>query len=427
MNDFSKESYIFHIDVNSAYLSWASVYNMKRLGGEDYRLIPSIVGGDPKKRSGIVLAKSIPAKACGIKTGETLVAAYKKCPGLKVIKPNYALYMKCSNAFVEILKCYTDKVQRYSVDEAFLDVSEPNMNREKALTMAYEIQARVDRELGFTVNVGVSSNKLLAKVASDLIKPNKVITLYPDEIEAQMWPLPVGDLFMVGRATLPKLRQMGIETIGDLARTDVEQIRYRLKSHGVMVWEFSHGIERSIVRESPDDAIKGIGNSTTIPYDVVDKEDAYMVLLSLTEMVAMRLRHGGFLAGLVSVSIRNSDLGNCSKQRRLHSEVDTTNQIYEIAKQLFDELWNGDSIRHLGVRVSKLCESNHYQYTLFDPEDLEKKRHLDKTIDDLRLKFGKNAIMRSCFLHSGIKSITGGVGEVSDSGDNKYPVMSSIL
>jgi len=425
--EIKKENIIFHIDVNNAYLSWSAVYNIVRNGGLDYRTVPAIVGGDPKTRNGIVLAKSIPAKKCGIQTGEVLFKALQKCPGLKIIKPDYALYMKCSNAMIEVFKRYTDKIQRYSVDEAFLDMSDGSMTREKAEKKAYEIQSVIHKELGFTVNVGISTNKLLAKVASDLKKPNQVITLYPEEIEAKLWPLPVGELFMVGRATLPKLKKMGIMTVGDLAKTDLELIKYRMKSHGVMIWEFAHGIENSIVRGNGEDIVKGIGNSTTIRFDVTDKKDAYMVLLSLTEMVAMRLRHGGFLTGLVAVSIKSAELTSYSHQRKLFGHTDSTNELYEIVKQLFDAAWQGEAIRHLGVRVSNFIPNDTYQYTLFDGAALEKNRKLDKTIDDLRVRFGKNIIMRSSFLHSGMKSITGGVGEVKDPDEEKYPVMSSML
>jgi phosphoglycerol geranylgeranyltransferase len=220
---------IFHIDVNSAYLSWEAVYRLQQGAEIDLRTIPSVVGGDVESRHGIVLTKSIPAKKYGIQTGETLFTARQKCPDLVVVPPHYELYMLCSNAMVNILKEYTPTIQRYSVDECFLDFTSMENFYEDPVELAYTIKDRIRNELGFTASVGISNNKLLAKMGSDIKKPDAVITLFPIEIKDKMWPLPVEDLFMVGRATLTKLHNLNIFTIGDLANFDLKILKEKLK------------------------------------------------------------------------------------------------------------------------------------------------------------------------------------------------------
>ncbi len=413
---------IFHVDVNSAYLSWEAVYRLQHGAKLDLRTIPSAVGGDPKKRSGIILAKSGPAKPYKIQTGETLVAAFRKCPNLMVVPPNYNLYMKCSNSMVDILKEYSEKVQRYSVDECFLDLSHMERIYPDPVETANEIRERIKRELGFTVSIGISSNKLLAKMGGELKKPDGVSTLWPEEIEEKLWPLPVEELFMVGRATVPKLRKMNIYTIGELANYDIKLLEYNLKSHGRLIWQYANGLEDSQVQKNSGPPVKGVGNSTTIAYDVDNPREAHLILMSLSEMVAMRLRNIGMCAMLVSVSIKTSEFEHYSHQRKFYTPTDSTRQIYEYAKALFDESWKGEGIRHLGVHVSELCTNDFLQMNLFEEsEGLEKQRKLDVTIDQLRLRYDNKAVIRSCFLHSGIKPIAGGLPE------DDYPLMSSLL
>ncbi len=412
---------IFHIDANNAYLSWEAVYRLQHGESIDLRQIPSVVGGDPKKRSGIVLAKSNPAKKYGITTGETLFSAFKKCPNLVVVPPNYPLYIKCSNAMVEILKDYSPQIQRYSIDECFLDFSGMKHLHESPFEIAEDIRRRIKNELGFTVSIGVSSNKLLAKMGGELKKPDAVSTLWPSELSEKLWPLPVEDLFMVGRATLPKLRKMSIYTIGDLAKYDPKYLQYTLKSHGQVIWNFANGIEASSVKKSTHLVAKGIGNSTTISFDVETSKEAHLILLSLTETVAMRLRDSGLCAMLVSVSIKTSTFEHYSHQRKFYTPTDTTKQIFAYVKMLFDEIWKGEPIRHLGVRVSELCDNDFVQISIFDEEVSDKQKSLDKVIDQLRLKYDSKIITKCCFLHSGIKPLSGGISE------EDYPLMSSQL
>jgi DNA polymerase IV len=412
---------IFHIDVNSAYLSWTATHMLQQGASLDIREIPSIVGGDPVTRHGIVLAKSIPAKKFKIQTGETVYAALQKCPDLYIAPPKYDLYMKCSNAMVELFKEYTPTIQRFSVDECFLDFTNMENLYPDYLKLAHEIKDRIKNELGFTVSIGVSNNKLLAKVASDIKKPDAVTTLFPIEVKEKMWPLPVEDLFMVGRATLPKLHNLNIFTIGDLANYDLKLLKQKLKSQGLMIWNYANGIEFSEVRKSSHINVKGIGNSTTIPFDVTERNEAHQVILSLCETVGMRLRDSGNCCSLVSVHYRTNEFCGVSRQHKIHFYTDSTRKIASVAYELFDELWKGEPLRHIGVRVSELCTNEFCQTTLFEEKSNAKNSALDKTIDNLRLRFGSKSVIRGTFLHSGIKPLMGGVQE------DDYQLMSSIL
>ncbi|MDF2593046.1 MAG: nucleotidyltransferase/DNA polymerase involved in repair [Clostridia bacterium] len=261
---------IMHIDVNSAFLSWQAVYNLQKGDAVDLREIPSVVGGSREARNGIVLAKSTPAKAYGIQTGEVLWQARQKCPNLVSVPPNYELYMKCSNALYELVKEYSPKIQRFSIDEVFLDYTGMEKHFGEPVEAAHMIKDRIKHELGFTVNVGIGCNKLTAKVAGDLKKPDMVHTIYPHEIPQKMWTLPVEDLFMVGRQTKKKLYLLNIHTIGQLANTDCKLLNYKLKSFGTVIWCYANGIDESPVQSGYFLQMKGIGNSTTIRFDVTD-------------------------------------------------------------------------------------------------------------------------------------------------------------
>ncbi|HBV85513.1 MAG TPA: DNA polymerase IV [Desulfosporosinus sp.] len=413
---------IFHIDANSAYLSWSAVAKLQHGDSLDLRTVPSIVGGNPETRHGIVLTKSIPAKKYGIQTGETLREALNKCPDLIIVPPDYSLYMQCSIAFGDILlREFSPLVEQYSIDEYFLDFTSMERLYVDPIKAAHTIKDKIRDELGFTVNIGISTNKLLAKMASELQKPDKVHTIFPEEIPTKMWPLPIEELFMVGRATSKKLRSRNIKTIGDLAHADPAWVQLFLKSHGLLVWNYANGQDISLVRENRRPIIKGIGNSTTIPFDVEDRNTAHLVLLSLTETVAARLRQAGYCARLVSVSIKTSEFYSCSHQRKIASAIDCTNAIHQIACELFDELWKGEPIRHLGVRVSEFCQNDFQQLSIFE-KDYVKERVLDKTVDSIRARFGNGSVFRSSFINSGVRFSCGGTMN-----DEEYPMMSSLL
>ena len=401
---------IFHIDVNSAFLSWEAVYRIAHKGGrQDLREIPSAVGGDMAMRHGIILAKSIPAKKYGIQTGETILEAQRKCPNLVLVPPNYSLYEKCSAAFMDILREYSDIVEQYSIDEAFVDMTASCRLFGEPVEVAEQIKARIREELGFTVNVGVSGNKLLAKMASDFKKPDMVHTLYPEEIQSKMWPLPVSELLFVGRATAKKLFAVGIKTIGELATADPVWLKSILKKQGEVIWGFANGIDLSPVLDQPP-ANKGYGNSTTTPYDVTDAETADRVLLALAETVGNRLREDNVQIEVVSVGIKYKDLSYVSHQKVLQTATNLTWEIYRAACELFLELWNQGPIRHLGIHTSRVISGDFYrQPTLFDEIDYDKLEKLDKTVDSLRKRYGMDSVMRASFIKQPIDHMSGGI------------------
>lgn len=387
----------------------------------DLREISSVVGGNEESRHGIVLAKSIPAKKFSIKTGEPLFTARQKCPELVVVPPRHNIYMQCSDSLVKILEDYTPVIQRYSIDECFLDFTNMKHIYPDIIKLANDIRERVKRELGFTVNIGISNNKLLAKMASDFKKPDKVHTLFPEEIKSKMWPLPIEDLFFVGRATLPKLNKLNIFTIGDLANYDLNIIKNIFKSHGVMIWNYANGIDNSEVRKSNRVETKSIGNSTTLPFDVKDKETAHKILLSLAETVGMRLRKSQNWCKLVAIYLRDADFISYSHQIKLYCPTDSTKIVSRICFELFDECWKNRPLRSLGVSVGELCSNDFCQSSIFDDSNLEKNRSIDKAMDSIRLKYGNNSVIRGTFLHSDLHPTTGGVES------EYYPIMSSIL
>lgn len=409
---------VFHVDVNSAFLSWEAAERLKKdADAPDLRVIPAAVGGDMAKRHGVILAKSVPAKKYGVRTGESIVEAKRKCPNLLIVPPNQALYSQRSKALMGILKEYSPQVEQFSVDEAFLDMTGMEALFGEPVKAAYKIKDRIREELGFTVNIGISTNKLLAKMASDFEKPDKVHTLFPEEIEEKMWPMPVGDLYLVGQATEKKLAQLGIRTIGDLARMDVKVLRTHLKKHGEIVWEFANGRDVSVVETEPAEN-KGYGNSTTIAFDVTDRDTAVQVLLSLSETVAARLRKNGKKAELISVSIKDNNLHTVSHQEVLAVPSDITYEIYTAACRLFDELWDGSPIRLLGIRAEKVGESAARQLNIFDRTDYEKLERLDAALDAIRMRHGKDSVMRASFLNSPFDHMTGkGTREKKDSDD----------
>lgn len=385
--------------MNSAFLSWEAVYRICHLGGTlDLRNIPSAVGGDAAKRHGIILAKSIPAKAYGIRTGESLMEAKQKCPNLRIVPPNYNLYEISSQAFVDILKQYSPHVEQYSIDECFVDMTGTRRLWGEPVDVANRMREQVREELGFTVNVGISSNKLLAKMASDFKGPDKTHTLFTDEIEKKMWPLPVPDLFFVGRATAKKLITLGINTIGELAKADPELLKVHLKKHGEVIWAFANGIDMSVVEPEPP-GNKGYGNSTTIAFDVVDSGTAKMVLLALSETVGARLRKDNVKAEVISVGIKDYEFRYASHQRVLGAATDITKEIHGVVCHLFDQLWNGTPIRHLGVHTGRIKEKDCFrQIDMFDTTDYEKLEKADEAIDTIRERHGIDAVKRATFL-----------------------------
>lgn len=401
------ERLIFHIDVNSAFLSWEAVRRLQAGDKQDLRLLPSAIGGDREKRTGVILAKSIPAKAYGVQTGEPIAQALRKCPTLILAKPDFALYEKSSRAFLAICRKYAPVVEQYSIDECFLDMSGTSMLYPDPIAIAHRIKDEIRDTLGFTVNVGIGSNKLLAKMASDFEKPDRVHTLFSEEIAEKLHPLPVRDLFTVGASTAEKLERSFIRTVGELAGTDLLYLQSILgKKQGEHLHRYANGIDESPVQAEAEEA-KGYSVSTTLPQDLTDREAGNRILLSLCDSVATRMRADRARVYCVSVTVRTNQFRDSSHQRKLTSPTDITDEIFAVARALFAELWDGKTpLRLLGVALSEVCrEGEELQLSFFsEDESKEKARRVDRTVDEIRSRFGYDTIKRgsSCNSQEGI-------------------------
>ena len=395
-------SVIFHIDVNSAYLSWTAAEKLKNGAAQDLREIPSIIGGDQKSRHGVVLAKSVPAKKYGIRTGEPVANAFRKCPNLVMEPPDHKMYRQKSAMLMEYLRSFTTKIEQVSVDECYMDFTEIASQYASPVSAAFQIKDSIREKFGFTVNIGISSNKLLAKMASDFEKPDKVHTLFPEEVPLKMWSLPIGELFMAGRSSVGALKKLEIDTIGELANADLGLIELHLKSHGKMLWEFANGIDHSEVQPEQSEA-KGVGNSTTLSEDAATVEEAMKVFYKLAKSVGARLRKAGQRAGMVSMEIKYYDFRTASHQKQLLKPTNEDQVLYETACQLFKEIWSGEPVRLLGIRTAKLsAESEPEQMTLFDmelpqPPD-EKHQRLNAAMEAIRKRYGNDAVKKASLM-----------------------------
>lgn len=390
---------IFHIDVNSAFLSWESVYRLQRdPKALDLRTIPSAVGGDQALRHGIVLAKSTPAKAFGIVTGEPLAHALKKCPSLTIVPSRFDVYLDFSERLIHLLEEYTPDIEKFSIDEAFLDMTSTIHLFGEPLSAADKIRERVRTELGFTVNVGISSNKLLAKMASDFQKPDRCHTLWEEEVPKKMWPLPVRELFFVGGSAEKKMHSIGIHTIGDLAHCDLQTLKFHLgDKYAAQILRYANGIDEEPVAER-EPLNKGYGNSTTLSRDVSDLETACQVILSLCETVGIRLRRDQVLCSCVCVELKDWTFRMQSHQMTLDTPTDSTTVIYQNACKLLKEFWDHTPVRLVGVRVSQISDDGFTQLSMFDAGRNRKLEQMDRAVDAIREKYGIDSIKRASFL-----------------------------
>ena len=418
-----RERIIFHVDANSAFLSWSAVYRLKILGETvDLREIPSVVAGEKESRHSIILAKSGPAKKYGIQTGEPLFLALEKCPELVVVPPDYPMYVEASRHFVEILRQFSPCVEQYSIDEAWVDMTGTGRLFGDPLIAAEQMRRRIYEELGFTVNIGISCNKLLAKMAGDFEKPNKIHTLFPEEMESKFWPLPVRDLFLVGAATEAKLKRMGIYTIGQLAQADTHTLKKKLGKHGLTIWHFANGRNADIVAPEPAEN-KGYGNSVTTAQDITNWENGQQVLLSLCETVAARMRKDSKCGRCITIHLRTCDFQHSSHQITFPFATNNTEELFRSACQVFEQAWDGCvPLRQLGVQVTRLCDEPYQQYDLFSdvsPVQYERKLRLDETVDALRDKFGEDIIRRAKFAQDPQGHMTGGLDKARRTGVTK--------
>ena len=375
-------------------------------GEPDLRKVPSVIGGDPSSRTSIVTAKSIPAKTYGIVTGEPVSAALRKCPELVIAKADFKLYGECSRAFKGICREFTPVVEEFSIDECFMDMTAMGKLYPDPIRAAHMLKDRIRDELGFTVNVGVAHNKLLAKMASDFTKPDRVHTLFEEEISSKMWPLPVGELFLCGKASTQKLRRLQINTIGDLASADAKAIQLVLGNKlGMQLWHYANGLDDSPVsaeREAP----KGYSNELSFDDDITERRQGEKVLLHLADNVAARVRADGVRGFCVSVTIRGNDMKRRSHQHKLDAATDSTTKIYETAVALFGELWDEKMpLRLIGLSLSDMEKEGEGQISFFDMQtagDNEKDKNADRAVDALREKFGADIIKRGGMIDSGV-------------------------
>lgn len=390
---------IFHIDVNSAFLSWECVYRlMKDPEALDLRTIASAVGGDASKRHGIVLAKSPLAKRYGVSTGEPLAQAMRKCPGLTVVPSRFDFYIKCSRQMMELLEEYTPDHEKFSIDEIFLDMTGTIHLFGDPIATANQIRERVKSQLGFTVNIGISVNKLLAKMASDFEKPDKCHTLFPQEVPGKMWPLPIRELFFVGEAAQKKMENLGLHTIGQLAACDLSLLKAHLgEKYAVLIHQYANGVDTDPVAER-DPVGKTYGNSVTLSRDISDWESADQALLSLCETVGARLRADQALCNNVCVELKDWEFKTLTHQMALAEPTNSTSVLYEYSCKLLRECWNMTPLRLMGVRAGKISQEDCTQMSLFDDPRLLKKKDFEKAVDSIRNRYGVDSIKRASFL-----------------------------
>ena len=387
-----RERTILHSDINCCYAAIEHLHHPELAGK------PLAVGGDPESRHGIVLTADYIAKKYGVKTGMALWQAKQMCPEINFISPRMDLYLRFSKMAHEIYAEYTDLQEAYGIDESWLDVTDSVNIKGDGLKIAKDISNRMKSELGITVSIGVSFNKIYAKLGSDYKKPDAITTMYRDEFQQKAWVLPASDLLYVGRSTSAKLQKLGIRTIGDLARTDLQILHAQFGKMGDILWSFANGYDDSPVKyEDAHAPIKSIGNSTTTPRDLVVEQDVKIVLTVLAESVASRLRENGFKCRVVEISVRDNELFSSTRQRKLDHATNVTREIAEEAFRLFQENYNWQKpIRSVGVRGADLVNDNYWeQIDLFSSVEFrEKQMKVDEAVDDIRRRFGFYSVQR---------------------------------
>ena len=387
-----KDRIIFHIDVNNAFLSWTAVDLLSKGYPVDIRTIPSVIGGDEEKRRGIVTAKSPIAKKMGVVTAEPLFMARRKCPGLKVFPGDYSLYKEKSDQLYQYFCQFTDKIERYSVDECFLDMTGTSYLYSDYISLAYKIKDEIVQKFGYTVNVGIGNNKLCAKMASDFEKPNKVHTLFQNEIESKMWPLSVTELFMVGKSSSKQLLEMGIRTIGDLAKIDINFLKRRFKSQGEMMHNYANGVDCSeVLNESSKN--KSISVTETLETDVDSVPILKKILLRQSDTVGKQARREKIYAKTVALIFKTGDFISYSHQMKLMNPTNITEEIYKMALLILKNGWRGEPLRLIGIRLSDFTTENHKQISFFDQEKDMHSNQIQEVLDHITDKYGDGVII----------------------------------
>lgn len=394
---------IMHIDVNNAFLSWTAIDLLNKGYKYDIRNSYAVIGGDENRRSGIVLAKSNSAKKLGIVTGETLYSARNKCKVLRTYYPNYIFYQEMSKKLFKLLSKYTDDIEIASIDECYMDYTKIKHIYGDEVEFAYKIKKEIYDTLGFTVNVGIANNKLCAKMASDFSKPYKVHTLYDNEVKTKMYPLKVGELFGIGKKTVPKLEKLGIITIEDLANFDPLELSKYFKNQATKMIESARGINDDPVKSIRDER-KCLSNETTLEKDFTDKKEILMILKEISNNLAKILRNENKYCNVVEVHLKDNMFKTISHQKKLSNATNLTNEIFEASKILLNEMYNGEPIRLIGIRLDKLTSKSNHQVSLFEEIKVrDKDIKLEKTIDSLQNKFGDKIIGSANKINRNIK------------------------
>ena len=390
------ERVILHCDANSFYASVECLYR------PSLRHSPVAVCGSVEERHGIVLTKNQLAKQQGVQTGEAIWQARMKCPDLVCVPPDFALYIRFSQRMRRLYEEYAERVESFGLDEAWMDISNPGVTIGDGERIAHEIRNRVKRELGITVSVGVSFNKVFAKLGSDLKKPDAVTVIPPDAFQEKVWGLPVGELLFVGPATRRKLGEMNVRTIGDLARMDAGLLRGRLGKPGLTLKAYASGLDTSPVMPAQANAvIKSVGNSTTPPHDLQNTDDARCLYYLLAESVAARLRQDGLRAKCVAISARDTELVTRSCQQTLDRATNLSGEIARAALQLFQERFAlGFPYRSIGLSCSALSPQDEPVQLDFMGDEAQrmKNERLENAIDGLRRRFGHQIVRRAVVL-----------------------------
>lgn len=389
------ERIILHIDVNNAFLSWTAVDMLNKGSDIDIRTIPSVICGSKENRTGIVLAKSMPAKRLGIVSAEVLYLAFRKCPNLKTYPPDYELYKRMSDNLFDFLRSFTPDIEIASIDECYMDYGKVKNLYGDEVEFAYKLKNDIKDKFGFTVNIGIANNKLCAKMASDFEKPDKVHTLYMNEVESKMWPLPVSSLFGVGKQTSEKLMKIGIKTIKDLAFCDGNKLSFYFKNTYKDLIDKARGIDDSLV--STFDVVKGISNEVTLKEDVSNKEDLFPYLEFLSLKVSKRIKEEGKYAYVICLILKDNYFRRFNHQKKLKNPVNSSKDIYEVSKQLLNEVWNGNDIRLIGIRLDGLTDICNFQTSLFDKNDGKNDKKIDDLLDSINKKYGKSVISKGKF------------------------------
>lgn len=390
------ERIILHIDVNSAFLSWSALKLLEEGYSKDIRNEIAVIAGDPNKRHGVIVAASIPAKRLGIKPPVNLYEARKKCKDLIIVKPDYDYYYNKSKELMDYLKSLFSDIQQFSIDECFIDYSSMKMLYGDEVKYAYKLKDEIYRKFGFTVNIGIGNNKLSAKMASDFEKPNKVHTLYKNEFKEKVWNKDISELFMAGKSSCSKLRQLNINTIGELANSDISMLIRNLKSQGKLLYEYANGIDESRVEIESYNERKGIGFSRTLEFDSDDKELIFKYLYDFSKDISKKLREKKVYAYTLIVTIRNYEFKTNNHQQKYLNSINLTQDIYEKAKELFISTWDKEPIRLIGLRATDFTYSNNYQLSLFEKNVNNKNtEEIEDLIDKINNEYGNNSLFRS--------------------------------